>query len=385
MSATRRILILIAGWLVAIPVTWYIACNWERSRIADEVATRGGLTAPTGPEETRAGAGDKTGFNRGEPGRNHNKALKGDARNVTGTVAKALDFQKVIRELCEAGKYEEAWASIKPDPGVVREGQIAAFFGCAAKSWGSNELLQQMEFLKKDGYSGERLVALSALFEVMDVHGVEALLRAPEWRAIVGEMKGEHKGEIRVPNTLGSMLKMRLGNGEDPFSILDLGGVALASGAIDGMNFAELVSDSPKLGSSEKSGILLSVLNGDTPQDSNRAILIAQIVAEDPLRGINEIANNSKMLSRGDLATAVASWSKVDPKAAHDWFAAHGASLPDGKSDQVSMGFCDSAISEGSREVAVMWMDRVKDEAVRKKLLARIDKNFPSDVEALHD
>jgi hypothetical protein len=384
MSATRGILILIAGWLVAIPVTWYVACNWERSRIADEVATRGGLNAAGGREETRPVAGGKTGSDRREPSRNHDQASKADVRNVTGTVAKAIDLQKAIRELCEAGKFEEAWASIKEDPGLLRESQIGAFFGCASKTWSSNDLLAQMEVLKKDGYSGERLVALSALFEVMHVRGVEEIIGAPGWSTLVNEMKGEYNGQIRVPTSLGSMLKMRLGGGEDPAGILELGEVALSKGALDGMNFAELVSASPKLNSSQKSEILLNVLNGDAGPDSNRDVMIAQVMAEDPVQGVNEIASSSKMLSRGELATAVASWSTVDPKAAHDWFAANGASLSDDKLDQVSRGFCDSAILEGSRQIAMMWVERVKNETVRKELVARIDKSLPSEAPGSH-
>jgi hypothetical protein len=239
-----------------------------------------------------------------------------------------------------------------------------------------------MEILKTDGYSGERLVALGALFEVMEVGRAAEMIRAPEWTALVGEMKGEHLGKTRLPNYLGSMLKMRVGGGEEPIAILDLGEAALGNGALDGMNFAELVSASPQLDSSKKSAILLDVLNGEAAQDSNRAIMIAQVMAEDPVQGINEIASSSKMLARGELAIAVASWSTVDPKAAHDWFASNGASFSDHKWDQVSRGFCDSAISEGSRQVAMMWVDRVKDDAVRKELLARIEKSFPSEAPA---
>jgi hypothetical protein len=382
MSINRGLLILIAGWLVVIPVTWHLACRWERSRTVDEIAARGASAAASRIEESRGMTAGETGSNREAPSRNHNQAPTAEARKVTGTVAKAIDLQKAIRELCEAGKYEEAWASIKEDPGLLRESQIGAFFGCASKTWSSNDLLAQMEILKTDGYSGERLVALGALFEVMEVGRAAEMIRAPEWTALVGEMKGEHLGKTRLPNYLGSMLKMRVGGGEEPIAILDLGEAALGNGALDGMNFAELVSASPQLDSSKKSAILLDVLNGEAAQDSNRAIMIAQVMAEDPVQGINEIASSSKMLARGELATAVASWSTVDPKAAHDWFASNSASFSDQKWDQVSRGFCDSAISEGSRQVAMMWVDRVKDDAVRKELLARIEKSFPSEAPA---
>lgn len=300
------------------------------------------------------------------------------AINATGAVADTLDAQRLIRDLCEDSKYDEAWSLFKSEPGVVREGQITAFFGSAANDLNLGALLKYIDMLNKDGFTGEPLAAVGALFEVMDTNRLNSLFRESKWIDLFNQLKQEHKGSIRVPNTVGSMLKMRSGTEVDSTDILEVGRNALGVGALDGRNFSDLIAFSSSLSRHDKADMLLDSLHVDSITKDDRVPIITQMIAQDPVQGVNDIVRDNNLIKHGDLVVAISTWSKTDPVAANGWFVENCNSLSGGKLDHIYQGFLESAVSEGSGKVAMMWAEKINDDELREEMLRRVASELPS-------
>ena len=284
---------------------------------------------------------------------------------------RSKECAEIIRQLCLSGYTEEAWEMINNDPGQVRNFQLTSFFTNADID--SNNALMLMQNLQ---YRIDFPIALSAYLERLDLEQLSEFVSSSENKETINHLANSSYRNL-LSNSLSGALGGRIAaaNTTKQLAIVEMASMLYQQNTINQECLLEAISNATSLDSFSKFEMLSAAVKSDaiiSEATDARNRIIETMVRNDAEKSLNTIAGVRGEQGIIDMQFALNQWTKIDTKAAADWYSSNINKLDKNQQDGASLAFFKSALDYKEYDTALQWSERIVNLELRNNAKAII-------------
>ena len=298
-----------------------------------------------------------------------------ESRSIRDISQRASKCHGIIKELCENGYVEEAWALIEHDFGRVRTLEIEAFFGSLKVG------LPSFEAKFKELYNAEEKGrAMDSRMENYKVDEVVSSLKNQDGDSefkTLGNLDFSsfsnsvyNRLQIDLPGLPVEEREGRLATAHDLQQERLIRPVELIRMLWD-MGDYSAFSKWEKL-SQYTSGVDYGSDRGYI--DHTRDDIVEKMVRESSVETIGIVLKSEGDRGSRDIQVAFGKWAELDSRGAAEWYEKNAATLSLEKKSSVAAGFFGKAFENNELAVARQWADQIADPKMRGVALGAIEK-----------
>lgn len=295
---------------------------------------------------------------------------------TSGSISeRASAAYEIIRELCENGHVDEAWALVEKDFGKVRTAGLDGFFSSLKVG------MPVFETRFKELYNAdESRSAMNSRMENFKTDEVISALMSPEGHGDFLTLKNldfdcfsnsvYNRLHLNLPDL---PLLEREGRLSDAFELQRKGLIR----PIENVRMMYKLGDYDVFAKWEK---LSTISEGiDFGSDTGYIVhtkegVINKMLRESSLQAIDTILKSDGPGGSMNLQLAIGQWTELDSQGAAEWYKNHVAGLTVEKQSAAAAGFFGKAFDNGELDVARQWANQIGSPEMREVALAAIEK-----------
>lgn len=283
-------------------------------------------------------------------------------------------LRDLIFEMCKNGLTDEAFDITRNyDAGSVRDSMIIGFFNGQADT-DPAVVINRMTQLDESGHGDDLFTAVHGYFRTLNPSQFREFINREDFGALASEMEARSKGKFQgelAAYFAGSMFVLP---SDELAPYVTAAREMFSSGLIAHNDLVRIVASANNLSGIDKWKAFSDMEGPPNVQTAfYRDQVVNQMVAENPAEAISALVASEHDPENADLKRALEAWGQMEPRAALNWWTANQDELPGPKRDAVAAGFAQSAIDEGSREIAKEWAQLISDPEIKASLLKTIE------------
>jgi hypothetical protein len=298
------------------------------------------------------------------------------ASKITDRYEQANAYREVIRALCAAGLFEEAWETILPDTGFNRSVQLGVFFYHAHLSPEAalNKINKLVDVTEKKG-------SISA-YLARNASQLSALLQDANFKQLFSQL-GNSDPTILV-DIIGNALRGNFDEFSETAEKKEKANALLLEyqkkGLVSDSVLATMVVRNHTKDPSELWKWFANTTMGiDSPEPFDLQVregVVHQMVAKNPSQALKAIVENKNVNAAQDIYAGLYRWTKLDPGAASKWYENQKPDLSTEQADHAAKAFAKSAIEFSELDGAQQWASKITNQRIRESVVNEIEAKF---------